>query len=87
MSGTPNRSRTPGNQNFHVFGAFWSGSVIFDENEVIWGEKFSISQKKFPKVTHLPGIPSKGQPQAPRELGDIQNLAKGFFVLYKRPFP
>ena len=37
-----------------------------------------------PKVTHAPGIPSKAQPQAPRELGDIQNLAKTFLFREKK---
>ena len=40
----------------------------------------------FPKVTHVADTSSKGQPQAPRELGEIQNLAKGFFFRKKKPF-
>ena len=57
--------------------------MIFDEIDVFLGEKnIDLTEKfqKCPKITHVLGIPSKGQPQAPHELGDIQNLAKTFFV-------
>ena len=42
MSGTPNRSRTLGNQFFYVFGSFWQNLWFFDENTVIWRGKKSI---------------------------------------------
>ena len=89
MSGTPNRSRTPGNQFFYVFELVLAKSVILEHFSTIWREKKIDLTKKiqnFPKVKHISGISSKAQPQAPPELGEIRNLAKTSFFRKKRFF-
>ena len=89
MSGTPNRSRTPGNQFFHVLSSFWPNlwfwSIFRRSGDQ---KKIDLTKKNqnFPKVKHMPGISSKAQPQAPRELGEIRNLAKTSFFRKKDVF-
>ena len=64
-------------------------SVILEHFSTIWREKKIDLTKKiqnFPKVKPISGISSKAQPQAPRELGEIQNLAKNSFLRKKEFF-